>query len=153
MSGCPGAHCPGCGRGGGGLVAAVVLVVVLASSSAVATAVADLLIAAFVAVGVITVGSVGVLAFVLHRDRLSSPYPARPELPPVRVRVLPARPAGARQVPARVVRGVVLPPARADVPALPRGDASTYPRENAHPHVVTSRTPRPRCTHRPGRRS
>jgi hypothetical protein len=141
MSGkCSGLHCPGCGDGGGGLALVVLLVVVVAAGSGAATAVAsavvDLLeIAAAVAGGLLVTGC-GAAVLVLRARRRRD------------VRLGASRRTRLTAVPVRP--GM---PARADMPALPRGNVSAHSREDVEPHVVTSRAPRPRCSRRADRRS
>jgi hypothetical protein len=144
VSGCKGLHCDGCGRGGGGLAAlVVVLAVVLASSAAVAQAISDLLIALAIGAGVLTAGGVAALVVVLRATRGVTGSPRHLEAP--RTRVLPpVRPAAARPArvsgrprqaippprlliepprPGRILRGLVVPPARHEAPERRNGGA------------------------------
>ena len=134
-----GFHWSPCRRDGGigGLVALVVLVVVVANGHAIETGLTDLLEAALAVAGVVVAGVVAAVVLVI-RARRRRDGRALPVV--VTSRVVPAR------------RGAAVGPPRADMPALPRGDASAHSRIDAQPHVVTSRVSRPRCSRRADRR-
>jgi hypothetical protein len=128
------------GIGAGGVLALVVLVVVVGKRHAIETGLTDLLELMLAVMGGLVVLGVAAVV-VIWRVRRRRALAGRR----VVLTAVPVRPG----IPGQAARAVP----RANIPALPRANASTHSRISAPAPVVIGRAARPRCTQRrPNRR-